>query len=85
MRKTKAQISCATALADQHHCFFRCTDRIISLVFKSEISSLQLSSVAVQPGLCLTWSKTPNAGFCKAVDFVTGSKMLVERMIDVVH
>ena len=41
----------------------RCLDSIISLVSKSEISSLYLASVAVQAGLCLTWSQTPKIGF----------------------
>ena len=30
---------------------------------KSEISSLEPSSVVVQPGLCRTWSETPKTGF----------------------
>ena len=48
--------------ADQRLCF-RHTDSTIPLLPKSEISSLKLSSVAVQPGLCRTWSETPKAGF----------------------
>ena len=44
--------------ADQRLCF-RYTDSTISLLPKYEISSLQTSSVAVQPGLCGTWSETP--------------------------
>ena len=44
--------------ADQCLCF-RYTDSTIPLLPKSEISSLKLSSVAVQPGLCGTWSETP--------------------------
>ena len=35
-------------------------DNTISLLSKSEISGLQPSSVVVQPGLCGTWSETPN-------------------------
>ena len=35
----------------------------ILLLLKSEISSLQPSSVAVQPGLSLTWSQTLKTGF----------------------
>ena len=42
---------------------FRYTDSTISLLPKYEISSLQPSSVAVQPGLCRTWSETPKTGF----------------------
>ena len=48
--------------ADQHLCF-RYTDSTIPLLPKSEISSLQPSSVAVQPSLCRTWSETPKTGF----------------------
>ena len=48
--------------ADQCLCF-RYTDSTIPLLPKSEISSLQPSSVAVQPGLCRTWSETPKTGF----------------------
>ena len=48
--------------ADQRLCF-RYTDSTIPLLPKSEISSLQPSSVAVQPGLCRTWSETPKTGF----------------------
>ena len=43
--------------ADQHLCF-RYIDSILPLLSKSEISSLQPSSVAVQPGLCRTRSET---------------------------
>ena len=43
--------------ADQRLCF-RYTDSTISLLSKSEISSLQSSSVLVQPGLCRTCSET---------------------------
>ena len=48
--------------ADQHLCF-RYIDRTIPLLSKSEISCLYPSSVAVQPGLCQTWSETPKTGF----------------------
>ena len=44
--------------ADQRLCF-RYTDSTIPLLPKSEISCLCTSSVAVQPGLCRTWSETP--------------------------
>ena len=43
--------------ADQSLCFHY-TDSTIPLLFKSEISSFQPSSVAVQPGLCRTGSET---------------------------
>ena len=48
--------------ADQRLCF-RYSDSTITLLPKSEIPSLQPSSVAVQPGLCHTWSETPKTGF----------------------
>ena len=50
--------------ADQRLCF-RYIDSTISLLSKYEISSLQRSSVAVQPSLCGTWSETPRTGFLK--------------------
>ena len=43
--------------ADQRLCF-RYIDSTIPLLCKSEISSLWLSSVAVQPDLCRAWSDT---------------------------
>ena len=43
--------------ADQCLCF-RYIDSTIPLLSKSEISSLKPSSVAVEPGLCRTRSKT---------------------------
>ena len=48
--------------ADQRLCF-RYTDSAIPLLAKSEISSLSLSYVIAQPGLCRTWSDTPKTGF----------------------
>ena len=48
--------------ADQCLCF-RYMDSTIPLLHKSEISSLQQSSVAVQLGLCRTWSEPPKTGF----------------------
>ena len=48
--------------ADQRLCS-RYTDSTISLLPKYEISSLQPSSVAVQPDLCGAWSETPKTGF----------------------
>ena len=59
--KTKAQISC-TCAADQRLCF-RYTDGTIPLLSKSKISSLFLSSVAVQPSLCQICSETSKTGF----------------------
>ena len=45
--------------ADQRLCFCF-IDSTIPLLSKFEISSLLPSSVAVQPGLCRTWSETNN-------------------------
>ena len=45
--------------ADQRLCF-RYIDSTIPLLPIYEISSLQPSSVAVQAGLCGTWSETPD-------------------------
>ena len=53
---------CGNREADERLCF-RYTDSTIPLLLKSKISSLQPSSVAVQPGLCWTWSETPKTGF----------------------
>ena len=47
--------------ADQRLCF-RYTDSTIHLLSKYEISCLQPSSVAVEPGLGGTWSETPKTG-----------------------
>ena len=51
--------------ADQRLCFSY-TDSTISPLLKYEISSLHPSSVAVQPGLCRTWSETPKTDFLTA-------------------
>ena len=48
--------------ADQRLCF-RNKVRTIHLLPKFEISSLFLSSMAEQPGLCWSWSETPNDRF----------------------
>ena len=49
--------------AADHRLCFRYTDGTIPLLFKSEISRHKPSTVAVQPGLCRTWSVTPKTGF----------------------
>ena len=61
--------------ADQRLCF-RYTDSTIPLLSTSEISSLYPSSVAVQPGLCRTWSEIPKTGFLitRLIFFYLGSK-----------
>ena len=48
--------------ADQHHCF-RYIDSTVSLLPKSELSSLEPSSVVVQRSLCWNWSETMKTGF----------------------
>ena len=48
--------------ADQRLCF-RYIDSPIPLLPTTEISNLLPSSVAVQPALCQTWSKTSKTGF----------------------
>ena len=53
---------CSNCTADQRLCF-RYNDNIVSLLSKSEIWSFWLSSEAVQPGLCRTWSETLKIGF----------------------
>ena len=53
---------CSNCAADQR-LYFRYTDSTIPLLSKSEISSLMLSFVVVQPVSCGTWSETPKTGF----------------------
>ena len=48
--------------ADQCLCFCYLASTI-PLLPKSEITSLYISSVAVQPGLCWTWLETPKTDF----------------------
>ena len=48
--------------ADQRLCFCY-KDSTIPLLPKSEISSIEPSSLIVESGLCLTWSETPKTGF----------------------
>ena len=70
MRKPIAWI-CKNKGADQLHgnptadlCLcFPYIDRTSPRHLKSEISSHYPSSVALQPGLCQTWLKTPKTGF----------------------
>ena len=59
--KKDAEQLCGNCEADLH--LFQNTDSTIPLLPKSEISSIQPSSVVVQPGLCGTWSETPKTGF----------------------
>ena len=48
--------------ADQCFCFHY-IDSTIPLLPKSKISNHYPASVAVHPGMCGTWSKTPKTGF----------------------
>ena len=48
--------------ADQRLCFHY-MDSTVPLLSKFEISSLNPSSVGLQPGLCHTWLETPKPGF----------------------
>ena len=48
--------------ADQRLCF-RYTDSTLSLLIKSEISSIYAASGNVHVGLCQTWLETPKTGF----------------------
>ena len=48
-----------------------CQDSIIFLVSISEISSLQLASVAEQASLSLTWSETPKDKFCPVMAHIS--------------
>ena len=52
----------ADCAADQHLCFHY-IDCTFSLLPKSKIARVKLSSVAVQSGLYQTWSETPKTGF----------------------
>ena len=51
-------------------------DSIISLVSRSKISRFLLASVAVQAGLCLAWSETPEDMFCRVVAQVDQTTLL---------
>ena len=62
MRKQRRRSASRCREADQCLCF-RYIDSTIPLLSKSESSCFQPSSVAVQPGLCQTWSDTPKTGF----------------------
>ena len=63
--KTKAQITAHSNCADDQCLCFLYIDSTIILLSKSKISSLQPSSVVVQPGLCWTWSETPRQVFLR--------------------
>ena len=54
--------------ADQH-LYFQYSDSTITSLHKSEISSFERSSVAVQPSLCRTWSK-PHCWFSYGVAYI---------------
>ena len=70
--------------ADQRLCF-RYIDSTIPLLSKCEISSLQLSSVAVQPGLCRTRSETRTLVFSRRGSYVVGSHTLHNINFDITN
>ena len=55
---------CGNRAADQRLCFLY-VDSTIPLLLKFEISCLKPSCLAIQLGLCRTWSETPKIGFLK--------------------
>ena len=65
--KDTAQL-CSNRKADQ--CLFRYLDSTIPLIPKCKISSLQPSPVAVQPGLCQTWSESTLLVFSRRALYV---------------
>ena len=79
MLRKPAFCICKKIHTDQLHCHpttdqhfkFHYIDSRIPLLPKSEISSLLPSSVAVQPGLCGTWSKTQKIGFLRHFSSIT--------------
>ena len=54
----------------------RCLDSIISQDSIAEISRLWLPSVAVQAGLCLARSETPEDTFCRVVAHIVSLRAL---------
>ena len=58
---------------------FRYTASII-LLLKSEIPSLWLSSVFLQPGLCPTWSDTQKTGFVVIRLILSGQQTQFPRL-----
>ena len=60
-KNTDVDLLRSNCAADYRLCFLY-IDSTIPLLPKSEISSIQRSSVVVQPGLCWTWSETPKTG-----------------------
>ena len=71
--KTFLAYICENKAADEHLCF-RYIDSTIPLLLKSEISSLQPSSMAVQPGLCRTVGN-PKTDFLVTRLFVAGDHL----------
>ena len=61
-KQQRCRSAWATAQSDSTF-VVHCLDGIIALVSMSEISRLQLASVAVQADLSLPWSQTPKTGF----------------------
>ena len=63
--KRKAQMGCVITVQLISDCLHYIDDKIF-LLPKYETSSLESSSVPVQPGLYRTWSKTLKTGFVMA-------------------
>ena len=74
----RRRLACASAQSDQRLCF-RCQDRMIPLVYISEISRLQLVSVAEQVSLCLARSETPEDTFSHGVAQLRRHKIKAAR------
>ena len=75
-----AEQLCGNRTTDQRLCF-RYIDSTIPLLSKSEISRLERSSVAVQPGSCRTWSETPKTGLLasRLICTLTGNTTAVQK------
>ena len=87
----RCRSACASAQSDQRLCF-HCLDSVILLVSISEISSLYLTAVAAQAGLCLLCSQTPKTGFLMtrlilyiATTAVTLSRHLTTKVLIRLH
>ena len=67
--------------ADQRLCFpYTDRDSTISLLPKYEITSLYPSSVAVQPGLCRTWSETREDRFSHNEAHVEKKRVIIQSI-----
>ena len=67
---------CSGCTADQRLCF---CSIMMPLLTKSQISSFLLFSVAIQPGLCRSWSET------QIVCFLTQRSIYLSEFLEVLH